>query len=75
MRLRGLDDIATRRNVGLTLGQCRIELAFAQIVILRHFHDHEPVFATHGDHGFRLVRQGFLDGGDSPGLEVVCGQG
>ena len=57
--------------VSTALYQGRLEFAFAQVVVMRHFHHHKALRAAHGDDGFCLPVQGFFHGGDTAHFEVI----
>jgi hypothetical protein len=72
VRLRRLGDEAACGHVGPALGQRRLELAFAQVLVLSQMHHHIPIGAAHRHHRFGAAAGKLsLDGGDTAGLQVV----
>ena len=47
MRLCALSSNSPRSHISLCLGECHLQLALAQKLILSHIKNHEAIFATH----------------------------
>ena len=58
----------------VALAQGSFQLAFAQVVVLRHVHHHKPVFAAHRNGGFGLFCQCRFNCSDATYFEVIGGQ-